>query len=157
MNSTHRTYMIGCTSFALPLKSLVIVKKMKPAAIPSAMLYANGIQAMVINAGSALSNSPQLMFLTLAIISTPTIIRTGAVAAVGTRPRNGEATIATRNSTPVVKEVRPVRPPSETPAEDSTKVVTVEVPRTAPQAVAIASASRWLLAGCPLCPAYWRG
>ena len=38
-------------------------------------------------------------------------------------------------------EARPVRPPSATPAEDSTNVVTVEVPQTAPQQVAMASAS----------------
>ena len=36
---------------------------------------------------------------------------------------------------------RPVRPPSATPEEASTKVVTVEVPMTEPQQVAIASDS----------------
>ena len=35
----------------------------------------------------------------------------------------------------------PVRPPSATPEADSTKVVTVEVPQTAPAVVAMASAS----------------
>ena len=34
----------------------------------------------------------------------------------------------------------PVRPPSATPEADSTKVVTVEVPQTAPTVVAMASA-----------------
>ena len=41
---------------------------------------------------------------------------------------------------PTTTEVRPVRPPSEMPVEDSTKVVTVEVPRQAPTQVAHASA-----------------
>ena len=41
-----------------------------------------------------------------------------------------------KNSAAVTIEVRPVRPPSATPEEDSTKVVTVEVPQTAPQHVA---------------------
>ena len=46
-----------------------------------------------------------------------------------------------KNITAVAMEARPVRPPSATPAEDSTKVVTVEVPQTAPAQVAQASAS----------------
>ena len=37
-----------------------------------------------------------------------------------------------RNRIPVVKAVRPVRPPASTPDADSTKVVTVDVPVTAP-------------------------
>ena len=46
----------------------------------------------------------------------------------------------TPNNTAVVTAVRPVRPPSETPDALSTKVVTVDVPRTAPAVVATASA-----------------
>ena len=53
----------------------------------------------------------------------------------------GENSSATRNRTPAVSAVRPERPPSETPDADSTKVVTVEVPRTAPTVVANASAN----------------
>ena len=45
---------------------------------------------------------------------------------------------------PVVKAVRPVFPPSATPALDSTKLVTVEVPRHAPTVVPIASARNTL-------------
>ena len=44
-------------------------------------------------------------------------------------------------TTPVTMLVRPVLPPSATPAEDSTKVVIVEVPRHAPTVVPIESAS----------------
>lgn len=53
----------------------------------------------------------------------------------------GERNIAMKKNSAVNIEERPVRPPSATPAEDSTKVVTVEVPQTAPVVVAIASAS----------------
>ena len=42
-----------------------------------------------------------------------------------------------KNSAAVAIEARPVRPPSATPAEDSTKVVTVDVPQTEPQQVAM--------------------
>ncbi len=41
---------------------------------------------------------------------------------------------------PETAAVKPVRPPAATPEEDSTNVVTVEVPRTAPAVVATASA-----------------
>ena len=41
----------------------------------------------------------------------------------------------------VTSEENPVLPPAATPEEDSTNVVTVEVPKTAPVQVAIASAS----------------
>lgn len=47
---------------------------------------------------------------------------------------------ATTNKIPATTEVKPVRPPSETPEALSTKVVTVEVPRQAPAVVATASA-----------------
>ena len=45
-----------------------------------------------------------------------------------------------RNSRPVVSAVRPVRPPTATPEADSTNVVMVEVPITAPTVVPMASA-----------------
>ena len=57
-------------------------------------------------------------------------------------PATGARTMASRNRMPVVMEVRPVRPPSSMPVEDSTKVVTVEVPISAPVQVAMASAMR---------------
>ena len=53
----------------------------------------------------------------------------------------GAKSMEIRNRTAVVKAVRPVLPPAATPAEDSTKVVVVEVPNTAPAEVATASAS----------------
>ena len=53
----------------------------------------------------------------------------------------GARNIAMKNRAAVTIEDRPVRPPSATPAEDSTNVVTVDVPQIAPQQVAMASAS----------------
>ena len=56
--------------------------------------------------------------------------------------------IARRKSTATVSAVRPVRPPCSTPLALSTKVVTVEVPSTAPAVVPIASdMSAWLALG----------
>ena len=55
---------------------------------------------------------------------------------------NGANKVANKNKTPVVNAVRPVLPPTATPAEDSTKVVVVDVPSTAPADVAIASERR---------------
>ena len=63
----------------------------------------------------------------------------GAVAKEGIAVNKGENSVANKNNTPVVSAVRPVRPPTATPAEDSTNVVTVDVPSTAPADVAIAS------------------
>ena len=62
-----------------------------------------------------------------------------AVAAPGITANRGIAKVASRNRHAVVNEVRPVLPPAETPAPDSTKVVTVEVPSIAPAQVATAS------------------
>ena len=75
-------------------------------------------------------------------IRKPTKIRAGAVAKEGMEVNRGENRVAHRKRTPVVMAVRPVRPPTATPAEDSTKVVVVEVPSTAPAEVATASAIR---------------
>ena len=67
--------------------------------------------------------------------------RAGAVAKEGMGRNRGLNTTASRNSTPVVMLVRPVRPPSVTPEALSTNVVVVEVPSTAPAQVAMESAS----------------
>ena len=48
-------------------------------------------------------------------------------------------TLQQRKRHPVVNEESPVLPPSATPDDDSTKVVTVDVPHIAPTHVAIAS------------------
>ena len=70
------------------------------------------------------------------------MISAGAVAKEGIARNSGAKKSESRKKNPVVIAVRPVRPPSAIPDEDSTKVVTVEVPRQAPAVVPIASASR---------------
>ena len=56
----------------------------------------------------------------------------------------GLRNIETRKSTPVVKAVNPVFPPTPTPALDSTKLDMVDVPRQAPAVVPRASDKRTL-------------
>ena len=63
------------------------------------------------------------------------------MAAVGMREAMGLRNMAMKKSAAVAMAARPVLPPSATPAEDSTNVVTVEVPQIAPVVVAMASAS----------------
>ena len=77
----------------------------------------------------ATSISCQSIFFTEAIMNTPTMMSAGAVAAPGIIPATGARRTAKKNSMETTTEVRPVLPPSEIPVEDSTNVVTVEVPR----------------------------
>lgn len=72
-------------------------------------------------------------------IITPTRISAEAVAAPGMEAKSGVRNREMRNRIPVTIAVRPVLPPATTPAEDSTKVVTVDVPNTEPTVVPIAS------------------
>ena len=66
-------------------------------------------------------------------------MRADADAALGMVANTGSKKIARKNITAVTRAVRPVLPPAATPAPDSTKVVTVEVPRIAPVQVAMES------------------
>ena len=68
------------------------------------------------------------------------MISAGAVANDGIAVKSGANNVEIRNKNPETTAVKPVRPPAATPEEDSTNVVTVEVPRTAPAVVATASA-----------------
>ena len=92
-----------------------------PNIIPLAIEYVNGIiiRARKPAITSAMSPS-KVIFLTDDIIIIPTKIRAGVVAKLGIAVNNGESTMAIRKSTPVVSDVRPVRPPAATPALDST-------------------------------------
>ena len=67
------------------------------------------------------------------------MISAGAVANDGIAVKSGANNVEIRNKNPETTAVKPVRPPAATPEEDSTNVVTVEVPRTAPAVVATAS------------------
>ncbi len=103
------------------------------------MLYAKAINAIVRKAGTATEMSFQSMSATPPIISTPTYISAAAVAHPGIRAAIGLKNMAIKKRQPVVNAERPVLPPSATPDDDSTKVVTVDVPHIAPTQVAMAS------------------
>ena len=69
----------------------------------------------------------------------------GAVAQVGTREATGLRNRQTAKQIATTRLVRPVLPPAPTPAADSTNVVQVEVPQTAPATVATESlVMHWL-------------
>ena len=96
---------------------------------------------MHIKAGKPSVKSSKLISLMDETISKPTIIKAGAVAALGINVANGAKTNATRKSSPVVTAVRPVRPPSPIPAALSTYEVIVLVPISAPNETPKASTS----------------
>ena len=95
--------------------------------------------AMYAGIASVRLSSSNLISTTELTIKNPTIMSAGAVAKEGIEVKSGANRVESRKSTPVTSAVRPVRPPTETPDADSTKVVTVDVPRTAPAEVPIAS------------------
>ena len=68
------------------------------------------------------------------------MISAGAVAKDGIARKIGDKKREIPNRIAVVRDVKPVRPPSVTPEALSTNVVVVEVPSTAPTVVATASA-----------------
>ena len=68
------------------------------------------------------------------------MISAGAVAKEGIARKIGDRNSDSPKRIAVVTDVRPVLPPSDTPDALSTNVVVVDVPRTAPAVVAIASA-----------------
>ena len=106
------------------------------------MLYVKGMARMAIYAGMASVGSLKLMPVTAVNMRKPTMMRAGAVAKAGIARKKGERNRERAKRTATVTAVRPVRPPSETPAALSTKVVVVETPRPAPMVVATASAMR---------------
>ena len=93
---------------------------------------------MQINAGTASAKFVKSIFVTDSII-TPTMISTGAVAALGIDRNSGAKISAARKHSDVTAAVIPLRPPSLTPVALSAKVVTVLVPIIEPSVVAIAS------------------
>ena len=74
-----------------------------------------------------------------AVIISPTRISTDAVADAGIARNMGDSSNARKKHVAVVRAVRPLRPPSLTPAALSTSVVTVLVPIIAPAVVPMAS------------------
>lgn len=100
---------------------------------------------MVIKAGKASEISEKSISATVVIINNPTVTRAAAVAADGIIEKIGKKKVEITKHPAVARAVRPVLPPSATPDDDSTKVVTVLVPRIAPQVVPTASARRAFL------------
>ena len=71
-------------------------------------------------------------------------MRAGAVAHAGTMLASGVRKRHTKKQHATTRDVRPVLPPAATPDADSTNVVQVDVPRTAPVTVAMEShAMHW--------------
>ena len=95
---------------------------------------------MQTNAGIDSDISSNGMFLIGSTISRPTIIRAGAVAAAGIERNKGEKKSATAKQIPTTNAVSPDLPPCATPAALSTYVVVVDVPKHAPNVVAMESA-----------------
>ena len=89
---------------------------------------------------SVILSSSKRISVTVPTIRKPTMINAGAVAKDGIAVKIGANRVESRNRSADTRAVRPVRPPTATPDADSTKVVVVEVPNTAPKEVAIASA-----------------
>src|SRR5699024_6787872 len=105
---------------------------MKPIAIPVAILYVNGMAAIVKNAGTAISNLSHSISFKEEDIKTPTIINAGAVTSDVITLNNGEKNNANTKQPAVTTAVNPERPPAPTPADDSINDVVVDVPTTAP-------------------------
>src|SRR5699024_1826626 len=84
------------------------------------------------------------MFFNVDDIRTPTIINAGAVTSGVTTFNNGEKNNASMKKPAATTAVNPDRPPTPTPAVDSTYAVVVDVPTTAPVTVAAESANKAL-------------
>lgn len=84
------------------------------------MLYVSGIAIIVKNAGTAISNLVQSILLRFATISTPTMIKAGAVTCEVITLSTGEKNSDSKNKTPVTIAAKPLLAPAATPALDST-------------------------------------
>lgn len=145
-NSIARTYISGVIFFFSSVirfpKILIITYEITPIEIPSAMLYIRGIHTIVRYAGTDSLKSLKSISSIAETIKNPTYKSAGAVANPGMEINIGENKTARRNMSPVTTDARPVLAPAPTPAELSTNVVVVDVPKTAPAQVATASARR---------------
>lgn len=140
-NSATMTTVI-VMSLYLPERSLMNTKLNTPKQIPLAILYVNGMNTMVMNAGRPSDISLKSIFTTDAIIKNPMVISGAAVAPAGTILNRGKKNRASTKKNAVDIAVSPVRPPAATPDALSTYEVTVLVPSIDPTVVPIASANR---------------
>ena len=95
---------------------------------------------MVMNPTAAEVRSVMSIFLMFPSMSTPTYTSAGDVAQAGMTDASGVRNRQMKKQQATVPDVRPVRPPADTPVADSTKVVQVEVPSIPPTTVAVESA-----------------
>src|SRR6267143_4932426 len=116
MNSAVSTYTSQFTSRNSPRATFNTVYAVNPIDSPLAMLNVSGMVTIVRNAGIATTVFDHGISATCDIISEPTMMSAGAVAAAGMAPTSGATNNATKNSRPVTIAVTPVRPPATTPA-----------------------------------------
>ena len=79
--------------------------------MPLEIEYVSGIMIIHTNAGIDSEKSSKGMFFACSIISNPTMIKAGAVAADGIERNSGEKNNAMTKQTPTTRAVNPERPP----------------------------------------------
>src|SRR5699024_2135493 len=104
---------------------------MKPKAIPSAILYVNGIIKTIRNAGIASEISSREICLIFCAINTPTIIRIGLIAVFGIYEIQGIIKMVARNNKLAVIATLPVLPFDAITAAFSAADIVGEVPKKA--------------------------
>ncbi len=96
---------------------------------------------MVKNEGMTISNFVQFILLISDAINAPTMINAADVTSTDITETSGEKNKAITKQAAITTDVKPVLPPTAIPAEDSTLVAGVDVPKIAPITPAVESAS----------------
>ena len=120
INRTASMYIAGESFLNLPQIRFISTYAIIPRRIPLEIEYVRGIMIMHTNAGIDSEKSSNGIFLTGSIISNPTMIKAGAVAADGIERNSGEKNSATAKQHATTNAVIPERPPCATPAALST-------------------------------------
>lgn len=107
------------TSSFLPIVNFISIQEIKAQMMPWLIEEVRGIKIIPKKAGIASSSLFQFILITGFIMNTPTSTKAGAVAMAGMIESIGEKNIKGRNNNPATTAVKPVRPPSSTPAADS--------------------------------------
>ena len=111
MNRVAKIYIAGVSFLNFPAAIFKITYAIIPRRIPFAIEYVYGIITKQIKAGMDSEKSSKGISFTELIISRPTIIRAGAVAAEGIERNRGEKKSATANPQATTNAVNPERPP----------------------------------------------
>ena len=120
MKRTARMYITGVIFLKFPQMRFISTYEIIPRRIPLEIEYESGIMRMQMNAGIDSEKLSNGIFTIGSIISRPTMISAGAVAADGIERNNGEKKSAITKQHPTANAVRPERPPCATPAALST-------------------------------------